>query len=66
MAQQEKSKSYSTYALGNGIKIGELYDCSLTDKENLEVMKQHGLEISLPTLKRWREKMGITKYKKNA
>ncbi|WP_036909418.1 hypothetical protein [Prevotella sp. FD3004] len=46
--------------------IGELYDCSKTDKENLEVMKSHGLEISLVTLKRWRKQNGITKYKKNA
>ena len=46
--------------------IGELYDCNLTDKENLEVMKSHGLEISPITLKRWRKENGITKYKKNA
>lgn len=45
--------------------VGELYDCSKTDKENLEVMKAHGLEISLVTLKRWRKENGITKYKKN-
>lgn len=44
--------------------IGELYDCSLTDKENLEIMKSHGLEISPITLKRWRKENGITKYKK--
>lgn len=47
-------------------QIGELYDCSLTDKKNLEVMKQQGLVISPITLKRWRKRMGITKYKKNA
>ena len=46
--------------------IGELYDCSLTDKENLEVMKENGLDVSLITLKRWRKENGITKYKKNA
>lgn len=46
--------------------IGELYDCSKTDKENLEVMKENGLEISPITLKRWRKENGITKYKKNA
>jgi hypothetical protein len=44
--------------------IGELYDCSKTDKENLEVMKSNGLDISLITLKRWRKESGITKYKK--
>ena len=47
-------------------QIGELYDCSLTDKKNLEVMKQQGLVISPITLKRWRKENGITKYKKNA
>ena len=46
--------------------IGELYDYSKTDKENLEVMKENGLEISPITLKRWRKENGITKYKKNA
>lgn len=46
--------------------IGELYDCSLTDKENLEIMKENGLDVSLITLKRWRKENGITKYKKKA
>ena len=46
--------------------IGELFDCSKTDKENLEIMKDNGLDVSLITLKRWRKENGITKYKKNA
>lgn len=46
-------------------KIGELYDFLLTDKENLEVMRQNGLIISSSTLKRWREANGITKYRKS-
>lgn len=46
-------------------QIGELYDCSKTDKENVEIMKEHGLVISLITLKRWRKENGISKYKKN-
>ena len=46
--------------------IGELYDSNLTDKENLEVMKENGLDESLITLKRWRKENGKTKYKKNA
>lgn len=45
-------------------QIGELYDNSLTDKENLEIMKENGLDISPITLKRWRNENGITKYKK--
>ena len=44
-------------------KIGELYDCSKKDKENLEIMKENGLEVSLSTLKRWRKENGIAKYK---
>lgn len=44
-------------------QIGELYDCSLTDKENLEIMKENGLGTSLSTLKRWRKENGFTKYK---
>lgn len=47
-----------------GDSIGELYDYSKSDKENLEIMKSHGLEISPITLKRWRKENGITKYKK--
>lgn len=48
-------------------QIGELYDCSKTIKENVEVMKAYGLErISEPTLKRWMKDNGITKYKKKA
>lgn len=43
--------------------IGELYDCSLSDKKNIEKMKEYGLEISLITLKRWRKENNIRKYK---
>ena len=45
-------------------RIGELYDCSLTDKENLTLFKEYGLEISLITLKRFRKDNNITKNKK--
>ena len=63
---KKKTRAIASYLLGNGGKIAELYDFNLKDKENLEVMKQYGLVISPSTLKRWRERMGITKYKKNA
>ena len=43
--------------------IGEFYDLSLTDKENIEMMKEYGLEISLRTLKTWRKENNIRKYK---
>ena len=46
----------------NDKTIGELYDCSLTDKQNIEMMNNdYGIEVSLITLKRWRKKNGITK-----
>ena len=63
---KKKARAIASYLLGNGGKIAELYDFNLKDKENIEVMKQNGLVISPSTLKRWRERMGITKYKKNA
>lgn len=47
-------------------KIGALYDCNLTDKQNLEVFKEHGLKASFKTLQRFRETFGITKYKNKA
>ena len=47
-------------------KIGALYDCNLTDKQNLEVFKEHGLKASFKTLQRFREAIGITKYKNKA
>ena len=45
-------------------KIGEMYDASLTDKQNLEVFKQNGLNVSLSTIKRFRKDMGLIKYNK--
>lgn len=47
-------------------KIGSLYDNNLTDKQNLEVFKEHGLKVSPKTLQRFREAFGITKYKNKA
>lgn len=44
--------------------IGEFYDQLLTDKENIDVMKEYGLDISIITLKRWKKENGIMKYKK--
>ena len=61
---KKKARVIASKAI-NGNRIGELYDCTKTDNENLLLMKQHGLDISLVTLKRWRKQNGITKYKKN-
>ena len=44
--------------------IGEFYDLSLTDEENIEAMKEYGFEVSLRTLKTWRKENNITKYNK--
>ena len=46
-------------------QIGELYDCDMTDKENIEVMKQYGVKCSLRTLKNFRKDLGLTKYSKS-
>lgn len=48
----------------NDERIGEFYDCQLTDKENAEVMAKFGHQVSVSTIKRWRKKHGITKYNK--
>ena len=46
--------------------IGEFYDFTKTDKENIEIMKEYGLVISKPTLDRWKKENGIKKYKKSS
>lgn len=46
--------------------IGEFYDLNLTDQENIEIMKEYGLVVSIPTLKRWKKENGIRKYKKSS
>lgn len=45
-------------------RIGELYDYSLSDKENIQLMAEYGLSISPSTLKRWRKTHGIIRQKK--
>lgn len=44
--------------------IGEFYDFTKTDQENVDIMKEYGLEISIRTLKNWKKENGITKYRK--
>lgn len=45
--------------------IGDFYDPSLTDKQNVDIMKGYGLDISIITLKRWKKENNIKKYGKN-
>lgn len=48
-------------------QIGELYDCNMTDKENLEVIRQYGVKCSLRTLKNFKKDIGLTrKYTKRS
>ena len=54
------SKKLITYE-----RIGMMYDASQTDKENIEIFKQNGLDISPKTLQRFRKDMGLNKYRKN-
>lgn len=42
--------------------IGEFYDISMTDQENVDTMKKYGLDISIITLKRWKKENNIKKY----
>lgn len=46
-------------------RISELYDHTLTDQENLEMFAKNGLKVSLITLKRYRQKNGLTKRVSN-
>ena len=48
----------------NHMKIRELYDSNLTDKKNVEMMKEKGFDVSTRTLKRWKDENGITKHRK--
>ena len=59
-----KREVINKFKLNKKQYIGEFYDLSLTDKENIEKMKEYGFEISAKTLQRWRKENNITKYKK--
>ena len=39
--------------------VGELYDCSISDKENCKVMSEFGINIKPRTLRNWRYKNNI-------
>ena len=42
-------------------RIGKLYDCSLGNKENLAILAEYGIEISIDTLKRFKKENGLTR-----
>mgnify|MGYP003291579634 CR=1 FL=1 len=46
-------------------RIGMMYNATLTDKQNIMLFQQHGLNISLKTLQRFRKDMGLNKYNKD-
>lgn len=58
-----KREVINKFKLNKKQYIGELYDLSLSDKENVEKMKEYGLKLSTKTLQRWRKENNITKYK---
>ena len=45
-------------------QIGSLYDCSLTDKENLKVLNENGIKVSKRTIARFKDEQGITIMRK--
>jgi hypothetical protein len=52
----EKQRNYNI--------IGEYYDLNLKDKENLQIMKENGVKVSISTLKRWKDENGLTHKRK--
>ena len=45
-------------------KIAAIYDPAMSDKENLKAINEKGVDISLPTLKRWKKENGMSKAAK--
>ena len=59
-AERHRVRKEKLYA-----RIGELYDCSLGNKENLAILAEYGIAISIDTLKRFKKENGLTrKYAK--
>ena len=45
-------------------KIAAIYDPAMSDRENLKAINEKGVDISLPTLKRWKKENGMNKAAK--
>lgn len=45
--------------------IGNLYDPTLKDKENLKIMKENGVDVCLRTLQNFKKDCGLSKVKRN-
>lgn len=43
----------------NYAEIGNIYDCSITDKENLKILKENGVKCSLRTLQNFKKEYGL-------
>lgn len=41
--------------------VGDMYDCSMNDRDNVETMKQYGITISIQSLRKWIKKQSIFK-----
>ena len=52
----EKQRTYNT--------IRKYYDLDLKDKENVKVMKENGIKVSLRTLQNWKKENNISKWDK--
>lgn len=47
------------------LKIKELYNTKLSDNENINLLSENGINLSVKTLRRWKKENGISKeYKK--
>ena len=60
-AQHERATDRKNEKWG---KIAAIYDPAMSDKENLKAINEKGVDISLPTLKRWKKENGMSKAAK--
>jgi DNA-directed RNA polymerase specialized sigma54-like protein len=45
-------------------EVMSMYDMELTDEENIKILNNHNIKISLRTLKNYKKELNIFKYKK--
>ena len=66
ISEEHKNKKHNKARKMKQDIIKQYYNSQLTDKENIELLKEQGINISLSTIKRWREKNGYIKYPKSS